>query len=177
MVNGANWTLGILLSAMLLASCGSTPEPVTLNYPHGWSYRPDELATRAALSQQFTRETGIHVRDIPTPESTSDQLNVYRKLLRQGSSGADLMGVDPIWSDLLAPDLIDLRPYLAADISLVMPQLLPSYTVEGKLVALPYQVNIGSLEFRADLLQEYGYDHPPQTWDELESMAKPDPDR
>lgn len=171
MVNGASWTLGIILSAMSLASCESTKEPVILNYPHGWSYRPDELATRAALSQEFTRETGIHVRDIPTPESTFDQLNVYRKLLRQGSSGADLLGVDVIWSDLLAPDLIDLRPYLAADIASVVPQLLPSYTVGGKVLALPYQVNIGSLEFRADLLQEYGYDHPPKTWDELESMA------
>jgi trehalose/maltose transport system substrate-binding protein len=171
MVNAARWASGILLSAMLLASCGSTQEPVTLNYPHGWSYQPDELATRAALSQQFTRETGIRVRDIPTPESTFDQLDVYRKLLRQGSSGADLLGIDLIWSDLLEPDLIDLRPYLASDISSVMPQLLPSYTVDGKVVALPYQVNIGSLEFRADLLREYGYDHPPKTWDELESMA------
>lgn len=144
---------------------------MTLNYPHGWSFRPDELASRAALSQEFTRETGIHVRDIPTPESTSDQLELYRRLLRQGSSGADLLGVDSIWSSLLAPDLIDLRPYLAADIDSVMPQLLPSYTVDARLVAIPYQVNIGSLEYRTDLLHEYGYDHPPQTWDELESIA------
>ncbi len=53
-----------------------------------------------------------------------------------------------------------------------MPQLLPDYTVEGRVVAVPYQVNIGSLEYRADLLREYGYDHPPKTWDELEGMAK-----
>ena len=156
----------------LLASCGrSRQEPVTLNYPHGWAYRPDELAMRAALSQQFTRETGIHVRDIPTPESTSDQLVLYRRLLKESSSGADLIGVDPIWSDLLAPDLIDMRPYLAADLSVVAPQLLPSYTIDEKVVAIPYQLNIGSLEYRTDLLREYGYDHPPKTWDELESMA------
>jgi len=88
----------ICLCAMLLTGCTSTPEPVTLNFPHGWAFRPDELATRAALSQRFTRETGIRVRDIPTPESTFDQLELYRKLLRQGSSGADLMGVDLIWT-------------------------------------------------------------------------------
>jgi trehalose/maltose transport system substrate-binding protein len=28
------------------------------------------------------------------------------------------------------------------------------------------------LEYRTDLLREYGYDHPPKTWDELESMAE-----
>jgi trehalose/maltose transport system substrate-binding protein len=145
---------------------------VTLNYPHGWSYLPDELAKRAALSQQFALETGIHVRDIPAPESTFDQLELFRKLLRQGSSGADLLGIDLIWSDLLEPDLIDLRPYMAYDISSVQPQLLPSFTVGGKLVALPYQVNVGALEYRADLLREYGYDHPPETWDQLEGMAK-----
>lgn len=163
--------LGICLSAALLACCKAPPEPVTLNYPHGWASRPDELARRALMSQQFTRETGVHVRDIPTPESTFDQLELYRKLLRQEASGADLLGIDPIWSELLAPDLIDLQPYLAADIASVMPQLLPSYTVGGKLVAIPYQVNIGSLEFRSDLLREYGYDQPPGTWDELEAMA------
>ncbi len=168
----AGRTLGICLSAMLLACCNYAPQPVTLNYPHGWSFSPDELARRAALSQQFARETGIRVRDIPTPESTVDQLELYRKVLRQGSSGADLLGVDPIWSALLEPDLIDLQPYLSADIASVAPQLLPSYTVDGKVVAIPYQVNIGSLEYRADLLREYGYDHPPGTWDELETMAK-----
>src|SRR5260370_11670694 len=52
-----------------------------------------------------------------------------------------------------------------------MRQLLHSYTVDGRVVARPYQVNIGSLEYRTDLLQEYGYDHHPQTWDELEGMA------
>lgn len=124
------------------------------------------------MSEQFTRETGIHVRDIPTPESTFDQFELYRRLLARGGSGADLLGVDLIWSETLEPDLIDLRSYLAEDISLVMPQLLPSYTVDGKVVAVPYQVNIGSLEYRTDLLREYGYDHPPETWDELEAMAK-----
>ncbi len=163
--------LAIGVSTILLTGCGSTPERVTLNYPHGWSFRPDELARRAALSQQFLRETGIQVRDIPTPESTFDQLELYRKLLSQGSTGADLLGIDPIWSDLLAPDLIDLRPYLPAEILSVAPQLLPGYTVAQKVVGVPYQVNVGSLEYRADLLHEYGYDHPPQTWEELEGMA------
>jgi trehalose/maltose transport system substrate-binding protein len=31
---------------------------------------------------------------------------------------------------------------------------------------------VGTLEYRADLLSEYGYTHPPTTWDELERMAE-----
>ena len=52
------------------------------------------------------------------------------------------------------------------------PQLLRSYSVNGKLVAVPFNVPLGGLEYRSDLLREYGYAHPPRTWDELESMAE-----
>jgi trehalose/maltose transport system substrate-binding protein len=163
----------ILLLAALLASCGKSPrEPVTLTYPHGWYSEPDEVKKTAALSQQFTAETGIHIRDIPTPENTLDGLDLLVKLLRMGSSGADMVHVDLIWSAVLEPDLIDLEPDLKSEISSVEPDLLPSYTVNGKVVAIPYQVNIGALEYRSDLVREYGYDHPPKTWSELESMSE-----
>jgi ABC-type glycerol-3-phosphate transport system substrate-binding protein len=48
------------------------------------------------------------------------------------------------------------------------PGVASSYIVDGKMVAIPYQIQSGVLEYRADLLREYGYDHPPRTWDELE---------
>jgi len=163
----------ILLLATLLASCGkSAREPVTLTYAHGWYSEPDELKKTAALSQQFTSETGIHIRDIPTPQSTLDMLDLLVKLLRMGSSGADIVHVDVIWPAVLEPDLVDFEPYLAAEISSIEPQLLPTYTVNGKVIAIPYQVNVGALEYRSDLLREYGYDHPPKTWSELESMSE-----
>ena len=165
--------VAFVLLAALLASCGkSAREPVTLTYPHGWFSEPDELKKTAALSQQFTSETHIHIRDIPSPQSTFDSLDLLVKLLRMGSSGADIVHVDIIWPAILEPDLIDLEPSLRAEISSVEPQLLPSYTVKGKVVAIPYQVNVGALEYRSDLLRKYGYDHPPKTWSELESMSE-----
>jgi trehalose/maltose transport system substrate-binding protein len=142
-----------------------------LNFPHGWSFRSDDLTTRAALSEQFTRETGIQVRDIPVPESTFEQLVLFRSLLQKGSSGLDLFAIDIIWTELLQGDLVDLRTYLSDEIGLVKPQLLPSYSVDQRVLAIPFEVNVGSLEYRTDLLREYGYDHPPATWDELEAMA------
>ena len=169
----ASRTLATLLLATLLVGCRqSVREPVTLSYFRlGWFSQPDELTTATPLIQQFTRETGIHLKNIPVPESTLDQLDVSRKLLREGDSGPDVLGIDLIWSGVLEGDLIDLRPYLAAEISSLEPQLMPSYTVDGKIVAIPYGAQIGVLEYRTDLLREYGYDHPPKTWDELESMA------
>jgi trehalose/maltose transport system substrate-binding protein len=108
---------------------------------------------------------------MPQPESSFEQLDLMRKLLRPGTSGIDLLGIDPIWSATLKSDLVDLGPDSTAEISSLDPQLLPGYTVDGKLVAIPYQVNVGALEYRSDLLRQYGYDHPPRTWDELERMA------
>jgi trehalose/maltose transport system substrate-binding protein len=168
---GASRTLATILFAMTLAGCRqSAREPVTLSYFRlGWS-QPDELPTANPLEQQFTQKTGIRLKNLPVPETTLDQLDLSRRLLESGS-GPDVLGIDLIWSGVLEGDLIDLRPYLASEISSLAPQLLPSYTVEGKLVAIPYSVQIGVLEYRTDLLREYGYDHPPKTWDELEKMA------
>src|SRR5882724_9728842 len=140
----------VVLAALLGACAKSVREQVTLTYPHGWYSEPDEVRKTAALSQQFTSETGVHIRDIPTPESTLDSLDLLVKLLRMGSSGADIVHVDLIWSAVLEPDLIDLRPDLASEMSSLEPQLLPSYSVNGKVIAIPYQVNVGAVEYRSD---------------------------
>src|SRR5215471_15929355 len=163
--------LWVFWLAMLLCSCGShARDPVTLSYFRlGWS-QPDEWGVAEPVSQKFVRETGIHLRNLPVPETTLDQLALSRKLLESGS-GPDVLGVDLIWSGALEGELIDLRPYLATEISSLEPHLLSSYIVDGKVVAVPYQVQLGVLEYHTDLLREYGYDHPPRTWDELERMA------
>ena len=164
------WT--ILLS-IVSVSCGQAPrEAVTLRYPHGLRSEPDEISKRAAVNQEFTQRTGVQVQDLPIPDNAFDQLDLWRRLLKSGRSGIDLLGIDLIWSAALEPDLIDLAPYSTAEIPSIDPHLLPSYTVDEKLVAIPYQVNVSALEYRIDLLRKYGYNNPPRTWDELERMAR-----
>jgi trehalose/maltose transport system substrate-binding protein len=145
---------------------------VTLIYPHGSSFQADYLTRGVALSQQFSQTTGIQVSDVPVPEGTREQLTFFRGLLQRTPAGLDLLETDTIWPRLLEGELADLRPQLAEEIASIAPQLLPSYTIGEKIVGIPYDVYIGSLEYRSDLLAEYGYDHPPRTWDELEVMAK-----
>jgi trehalose/maltose transport system substrate-binding protein len=121
--------------------------------------------------RQFTRETGILVKLLPAPESAREKLALWQELLETGASGPDVYGMDVIWPRILDDYFIDLKPYFANEISLHFPAIAATYTVDNKLVALPYYANIGLLYYRSDLLRQYGYGAPPRTWDELEKMA------
>ncbi len=163
---------GILLLASTLESCRQSPrQPVTVTVlDPEWS-QPDELPGAEQASQEFTRETGILVKHLPVPETSLSQLGLWRKLLGEGGGTPDVLGIDVVWPGILDEYLIDLKPYAAAELSSEDPELVASYTVAGKVVALPYHAQIGVLSYRIDLLREYGYQRPPKTWDELEKMA------
>ena len=165
-------TLGIWLLAMALGGCRQSPkEPVTLTFLNPEWSQPDEAPKAEYAAQQFTRETGIRLKLPPVPETSLSQLELSRELLHKGGPAPDVLGMDVIWPGILEEYLTDLRPYLAAEISSFDPNLVATYTVRGKVVAIPYHVQVGVLAYRTDLLREYGYNHPPRTWDELESMA------
>ena len=121
--------------------------------------------------EQFTRETGIRVKLLPSPESAREKLALWSELLKTGASNPDVYGIDVIWPRILNEYFIDLKPYFANELLLQFPVIAASYTVDNKLVALPYRADIGLLYYRTDLLRQYGYRAPPRTWDELEVMA------
>jgi len=163
----------VLLLSLLPQGCArpTVHEPVTLTLlDQEWTTKTFSEARQQEL-QQFTRETGIHVKLLASPESPREQLAFWRELLGTSASGPDVYGLDVIWPGMLAESFIDLKPYFANEMSAEFPAVAASYTVDNKLVALPYDANIGLLYFRTDLLRRYGYRVPPQTWDELERMA------
>jgi trehalose/maltose transport system substrate-binding protein len=162
----------IVLLSLLLEGCArpSVHEPVTLTLLEEWSNRTFSEARQQEL-QQFTRETGIRVSLLPSPESARQRLVLWRELLGTGASGPDVYGVDVIWPGMLAEYFTDLKPYFANEVSRQFPAIAAGYTVDNKLVAVPYRVDIGLLYYRTDLLRQYGYREPPKTWDELEIMA------
>jgi len=121
--------------------------------------------------QKFTRETGIQVKLLPSPESAREKLDLWQEILRSGASSPDVYGIDVIWTRILDEYFIDLTPYFASDISHDFPVIAANYVVDGKLIAMPYHADIGLLFYRTDLLRQYGYSEPPRTWDELGLMA------
>jgi trehalose/maltose transport system substrate-binding protein len=110
---------------------------------------------------------------VPAWGSSAEQLAETTKLLRFRSNPADIFLIDVVWPGTLGSDLLDLAPYANGDgdARAHLPALLRNDTVAGRLVSLPFYVNVGMLYYRTDLLNKYGYRKPPETWDELESMS------
>ena len=164
-------TACILLS-VLLGSCARPPvhEPVTLTLLEEWTAKTINEGREHEL-RQFTKETGIQVKLLPSPESAWEKLALWQGLLRSGASSPDVYGIDVIWTRILGEYLIDLKPYFAGEISHDFPAIIDRYFLDGKLIAWPYHADMGILFYRTDLLRQYGYSEPPRTWDELGLIA------
>ncbi len=165
---------GILLSVSLLSGCHKPAQPVTITFfdSDARGVPGDHRMIPDTYLQEFTRETGIRVNDLPTPEDTGSKLDLAMDLLRSGAPSPDLYGVDTIWTGTMGEYLVDLQPYFASEISSEDRDLIEIYRVQGKVVAMPNQpIGVQVLVYRTDLLARYGYKTPPRTWDELEKMA------
>src|SRR6266478_2916799 len=162
----------IVLLSLLLEGCTrpAIHEPVTLTLLEEWTTKTFSEEREQEL-QQFTRETGIRVKLLPSPESARQKLALWQELLAAGAAGPDVYGIDVIWTRILNENFIDLKPYFTGEISAQFPAIAASYTVDNKLMAMAYRADMGLLFYRTDLLRNYGYRDPPKTWDELEIMA------
>jgi trehalose/maltose transport system substrate-binding protein len=165
-----------LLVLSTAQACNKTnqavPEVVLTIIDQSWLDKPSQALLSEEL-KQFTRETGIRVQVLPAPEVALEQLDTWRNLLESGAKVPDVYGIDVIWPGILADNLVDLKAYVPEqEIAAQFPELIKNNTVNGRLVALPYNLDEGLLFYRVDLLRKYGYAAPPKIWGELENMAK-----
>ena len=164
--------LGSILLDCSLGCHRAKQEPVTIIFMDPESL--DDRLQRQHLSEkalrQFESETGIMVKHLPAPETSQRQLRLIRELL--GERGTpDVFGIDVVWTGLLDDALLDMKPFFSSELSVAEPDLVSSYTVKSRVVAVPYHPHVGVLYYRTDLLTKYGYHIPPQTWSELEKVA------
>ena len=184
----------MLVFAMLLTACGGeeateappveeeteeamTEEPmedeeVTLRVFAGNVGQELQL-TKDAAARYMEMHPNVTVEVIDTPDFVEDRLGVYLQLFEAQSPEGDLFQIDVIWPGDLAEHFVDLNEYGAADVaSEHFPAIIQNNTVDGKLIGIPWFTDAGMLYYRTDLLEKYGYDAPPATWDELEEMAQ-----
>jgi trehalose/maltose transport system substrate-binding protein len=162
----------VLLTEACNKKTQAAPDVVLTIIDQSWVDKESQARLGKEL-QQFTEETGVRVQIMPAPEVATDQLETWRNLLESGAKVPDVYGIDVIWPGILADNLLDLKTYVPEqEIAAHFPELIKNNTVNGRLVALPYNLSEGLLFYRVDLLKKYGYTSAPKTWDELEKMAK-----
>lgn len=128
-----------------------------------------ELCKKAA--EEWATKTGNKVNVISTPNSTTDRLALYQQILGAGASDIDVFQIDVIWPGILGNHFIDLKPYSKGAEASHFEPIVQSYTVAGKLAAMPWFTDAGLLYYRKDLLEKHGA-QPPTTWTELAETAK-----
>jgi trehalose/maltose transport system substrate-binding protein len=128
-----------------------------------------ELCTNAA--REWEKQTGNTVTIITTPNSSTDRLALYLQMLASRTTDIDVLQIDVVWAGVLASHLTDLTQYVGRASDEHFPTLVTNDTIDGRLVALPWWVDVGVLYYRSDLLQRYGKE-PPRTWQELTQTAR-----
>ena len=130
-----------------------------------------ELRFCTEAVQEWSKQSGVEVKIVSTPSSTSERLALYQQLLAAGADDIDVFQVDVIWPGILGTHFIDLKPYAGSAQAEHFATIIENNTVDGRLVAMPWFIDAGVLYYRRDLLDKYGAT-PPATWQELTATAE-----
>jgi trehalose/maltose transport system substrate-binding protein len=167
------WLLSVLLLAVCCAGCRKGEDrkgPVTPSFSclNDW-HSPSKVGPEVIA--EFTRQTGIVVKPLPYGEELAQRRVQHLAWLESHSSAPDVYGTDNIELAGIAEHMIDLAPFIGEDAKNFMPAVLKDFVINGRLIAVPNNTDVGLLFFRPDLLRKYGYSGPPQTWDERGRIA------
>lgn len=132
----------------------------------------ESLALARAGAERFMAQNPRVTIDVDSVAFGREPLDAYLEILEDHSAEVDVFQIDVIWTAGLAEHFVDLNRYGAQDIApMYFDAVVANNTVDDALISLPWSIDAGLLYYRIDLLEKYGYDHPPATWDELEEMA------
>lgn len=164
------FVLAFTFGAMLHSSTRAQDE-VTLKIFLGsvGDLKPDQ-----EIVDRWAAEKGVKVEFVYAPQSATDILAVIQQFLAAKSTDVDLIQFDTIWPGILAPNMLDLAPYIEKagfDTTQFYPRLYQNNIVDGKVVGLPWFTDAGLLYYRTDLLKKYNLSVP-TTWDELTTSAQ-----
>jgi len=167
-------TIGLLPTASAQEGevwCG-TDQPVNITWIAGTV--GNEYETAVALAEKYMAEAcpNVTVKVVERPTSTTETIAQYQQFFEGQSSEIDVYQIDVFYPAMFKEHLVDISEYATDEfLAQFYPAVLDAYTVEGRLVGLPWFASGGMLFYRSDLLEKYGL-AVPQTWDELGAAAK-----
>lgn len=147
--------------------------PVTLSVR---SFTEYDEALNIELMQRFS-QLYPHVQPVSLtiPYNPDDVRETVRGALEAESTSLSVAPLCLYW----LPDVIELGRLLPLDsvippgeTDMHLPELLEPGKSNGHLWAAPAMALCGVMLYRKDLLEEYGFTHPPRTWDELIEQAQ-----
>jgi multiple sugar transport system substrate-binding protein len=138
---------------------------------------PDDSGTLEKIIQQFnddhSGEYKVNHRKMPT--DTGAFFDQLRTQFQAGGGDIDVIGGDVIWPAQFAANgwITDLSDRFTEDMrSKFLQGPIDSNTYDGAVYGVPWYTDAGMLYYRQDLLEQSGYQNPPETWEELIEMAK-----
>lgn len=131
------------------------------------------------VAGEFKEKFGAEVEIVSAKLLVDERLQEIQDLLKQDSNSSyknpdhvDVFTIDVTWPGVLAEHAEDLEPFFGNLQKEFITKTVKNNTVNNKLVAVPWFFDFGLFFYRNDLLKKYSYKSPPETWDELEDMAK-----
>ncbi len=166
--------LSILVALAGCAERPGAPAPViTLVFKHARILGSGNPIPRL-IAEFEARHPGVRVKAEALPWNADEQRQFFVINLEGGSPGFDVMMLDVVWVPEFARAgwLYDLTPALAPDeLHAFFPSAVEAATQDGRVWALPWNMNVGLLYYRADLLARHGLT-PPETYDDLVGQAE-----
>lgn len=157
---------------LLFLICGCTPKKSkTLTFTVGGA--PSEVALWENLVKEFEAQSGLKINFLRQPTDTDQRRQGLVISFKAKKADPDVFLMDVAWVAQFAASgwLEELDGYVQSgktNLDVFFPKVLNlADQREGRLIAFPVYIDGGLLYYRKDLLQKYGCQSPPQTWQEL----------
>ncbi len=174
MPNKKIFILIITILLTLTSGCGNNKKEFTI-----WiGGSPTEVDYWQILINRFNDSTNSDLQLIRQPTYTDQRKQSLIVSLEAKQRNPDLFLMDVVWLNQFAKSgwLYSLNKYAKEkDFSLnnFFRGIINSVDkTDGTLYALPVFLDVGLLYYRKDLLKRYGFDSPPETWQELVEEAE-----
>ncbi|NMG29500.1 ABC transporter substrate-binding protein [Aromatoleum evansii] len=123
------------------------------------------------VKQRFEAETTHKLEFVEMPAATDEKLALYQQIFAAKDGDAvDVLSIDVIWTGLLDKHLLDITDKVKDLEPAFFPNNWKNNIVNGRIKAVPGQVDAGMMYYRKDLLAKHK-EQPPKTWEDLTRIA------